>query len=110
MDKRLVGILAGSILAFGIAPATAQELGNTAKGLDYAKRVCAECHGVEKFDELSPNPDAPTFKNVADTPGMTGTALVVWLQSPHPSMPHIVVPDDVRNDLIEYILSLKDKR
>ena len=57
---------------------------------------------------LKPNPDALTFKEYANRPGTTGTALAVWLQEPHPSMPELVVPFDDRDDLIAYILSLKD--
>jgi mono/diheme cytochrome c family protein len=105
-------VLAGlsALSAFVAAPAAAQEMGDPVKGLAYAKKVCAECHAVGRDEEVSPDPYAPTFRVAANTPGMTGTALVVWLQSPHPSMPQIMVPDEVRNDLIEYILSLKDKR
>jgi mono/diheme cytochrome c family protein len=102
-------ILAGLVAVLGCAPALAQEPGNVGKGLSYARAVCAECHGVEAKDEVSPNPEAPPFKAVAGTSGMTGTALVVWLESPHPSMPQLIVPSDDRNDLIAYILSLKDQ-
>lgn len=103
-------LVLASLAAVDLSSATAQEAGDTAKGLAYAKKACAECHAVGADDEVSSNPYAPTFKDVANTRGMSGTALVVWLQSPHPSMPMLVVPGEVRNDLIEYILSLKDKK
>ncbi|MGA8689690.1 MAG: hypothetical protein WB662_07230, partial [Methyloceanibacter sp.] len=36
--------------------------------------------------DLSPDLKAPRFKNVANTPGMTPTALMVWLQNAnHPN-------------------------
>src|SRR6187431_3680 len=39
---------------------------------------------------------------------MTATALTVWLQTSHPTMPNIILePNDVSN-VVAYILSLKD--
>ena len=85
-----------------------QEPGVAARGLSYSKKFCADCHGGEAKDVGSPNPEVPTFKEVANSPGMTGTALAVWLQSPHPSMKQLIVPLDDRDDVIAYILGLKD--
>jgi len=41
---------------------------------------------------------------------MSSTALTLWMQKPHlhHSMPEVVVPIDDRENLIAYILSLKD--
>jgi mono/diheme cytochrome c family protein len=87
--------------------AAAQEQGDPQRGQSYAERVCSECHGVTVEDEFSPLLDAPTFKAVANTPGMTQTALSVWFQSPHPSMPNLVIPPEDLANVIAYILSLK---
>ena len=95
-------------LVLGYGAALAAEPEDAARGLSYSKKFCAVCHAVEAKDLASPNPDALTFKEYANRPGTTGTALHVWLQEPHPSMPELVVPIDDRNDLIAYILSLKD--
>jgi len=101
-------IFAALALVLGYGVALAEEPGDAARGLSYSKKSCAQCHGVEAKDPGSPNPDALTFKEYANRPGTTGTALAVWLQEPHPSMPELVVPFDDRDDLIAYILSLKD--
>ncbi|MGE0054470.1 MAG: cytochrome C [Hyphomicrobium sp.] len=101
-------ILAALVAVLSHGAAKAQDPGDPARGLAYAKRVCAECHGVGANDKESPNAAAPTFGAVANTSGMTGRALVVWMESPHPSMPQLIVPVDDRNDLIAYILGLKD--
>ena len=37
----------------------------------------------------SPNLDAPAFKSIAEMPSTTRTALVVWFQSSHPTMPNL---------------------
>ncbi len=94
------------LLGYGLALAAE---GDAARGLAYSKKFCAGCHGVEAQDQNSPNPDALTFKEYANRPGTTNTALQVWLQSPHPSMPELIVPINDRSDLAAYILSLKKK-
>ena len=101
-----------AVLALIVAPriAFAVELGDLQQGLAYAKQVCAECHAVEAGDELSPNPDAPSFEEVANTPGMNARALVVWLQTPHPTMPNLMVPPDDTDNVVAYITSLRAKK
>lgn len=93
-----------------LGAAQAQEIGNAAEGLAYARAHCAECHGVEtSVDDFSPNADAPDFSVVANTPGMTERALVVWLQTSHPTMPDLIIPPEVRDNLVAYIMTLKKK-
>ena len=41
--------------------------------------------------------------------GMTATALNVWLQTSHPTMPNIVLTETNRDNVIAYITSLKRK-
>jgi hypothetical protein len=50
---------------------------------------------------------APTFSSVATTLGMTDRALRVWLQTSHPTMPNYVLSRDDTDDIVAYILSLK---
>lgn len=103
-------IAAALALLAGIESAAAQEQGDPKRGLSYAEKACTECHGVLADDEISPNLDAPTFHAVANTPGMTQTALSVWFQSPHPSMPNLIVPPEDLANVVAYILSLKEKK
>lgn len=100
--------LALAALAAGPLTASADPIGNAAEGGAYARAHCAECHGVDASPEdFSPNADAPDFSVVANTPGMTERALGVWLQTSHPTMPNFIIPEDVRDNLIAYILTLK---
>jgi mono/diheme cytochrome c family protein len=103
-------IAAVSAFLAGLQPAYAQEQGDPKRGLSYAEKACTECHGVQAEDDLSPNLDAPTFRSVANTPGMTYTALSVWFQSPHPSMPNLIIPPEDVANVATYILSLKEKK
>ncbi|KAB2917101.1 MAG: cytochrome c [Hyphomicrobiaceae bacterium] len=98
------------MLATGAALAGAQELGDVRQGLAYARKVCAECHAVVPSQLASPNPDAPSFASVANTPGMTATALHVWLHTSHPTMPNLILEPDTVDDVVAYILSLRRKR
>lgn len=105
---RLLLVLAGSIL-LSTYSARAQEAGDAAKGAEYARRNCAECHGVRPVDVESPRPPIATFRAIANTPGMTGTALAVFFRTPHRNMPNLIVAEQDRADLISYILSLRDQ-
>ena len=104
--KRLAAAILLSVL---LSPAAwaAGEVGNARLGLEYAKAHCVGCHAIAFDDIASPNPDAPPFKWVADTAGLTRTALVVFFQSPHPTMPNLVLGPEETDNMIAYIMSLK---
>jgi mono/diheme cytochrome c family protein len=101
-------LVAGIILVLATG-AEAQEMGDAKKGATLAQTVCAECHTVDLGQTPSPNTRAPSFVTVAKTRGMTPLALRVWLQSPHPTMPNLLLSDEQKDDVIAYLLSLKDK-
>jgi mono/diheme cytochrome c family protein len=99
-------ILAALIVAS--ASAGAAEIGDAKRGLAYAKKVCSECHGVNATDEQSPDFMAPTFREVANTKGITERALYVWLQSGnHESMPNFMIEPSDLDDVIAYIMSMR---
>lgn len=101
---------ASAAILLGLAPLSAQaeSLGNVGEGQAYARAHCAECHAVEQAsDDISPDFAAPRFVDVANTPGMTERALAVWLQTSHPTMPDLIIPEADRDNLIAYIMSLK---
>jgi mono/diheme cytochrome c family protein len=90
-----------------IAYGEAQEIGQPSRGLASARHLCAECHAVQKEQARSPNDNAPPFQVIASVPGMTATALSATLNTPHRTMPNIVLAAEEQADLIAYILSLK---
>ena len=91
-----------------ISGAAAQDHpGDPQAGYKYASKVCATCHGISA--EPSPVPQAPRFREVADQPGMTGTALRVWMETMHPTMPNIIVSKQDMLNVIAYILDLKGR-
>jgi mono/diheme cytochrome c family protein len=80
-----------------------------ARGMVYAEERCAACHAVAPGEMISPNPGARSFQAVANTPGMTALALRVWLQSPHRTMPDVIVPPERMDDLAAYLDALRDR-
>ena len=97
------------LLMLASASAGAQETGDPQAGYAFAARTCAECHDIASHHLTNPNSNAPDFYAVANNRDITSQALMVWLQSSHPTMPNLILrPDDIAN-VIAYILSLKDK-
>jgi mono/diheme cytochrome c family protein len=76
-------------------------------GYAYAAAHCAACHAIRRGEDLSPNPDATPFETIANTPGMTGYALTVWLNTSHPTMPNFIVEADRIEDVWAYMATLK---
>ena len=103
----LVGILAASAYT-----ANAQEVsGNPEVGRVYAREVCSPCHAVTA-EQRSQRiiAIAPDFQTIANTPGMTATALRAFLQTPHPKMPNLILSPEQSADVISFLLSLRDGR
>src|SRR5262245_34054365 len=101
-------LLATIALIAGAQAACAQEAGDARKGLIFAEKVCAECHGV-KAGQTVPAA-APTFRAIANTPGMTAMALTIFFRTPHRDMPNLILSDNDRDDVIAYILSLRERK
>ena len=81
--------------------------GDAAAGRDFALGVCAECHLVADDQGSWPVSEAPPFREVADSPGMTELALRAFMQTPHRTMPNILLTPEETDNIIAYILSLK---
>lgn len=93
-----------------VEPAVAQALtGVPAAGEDTALQVCAPCHVVADRQVLPRLASAPSFKEIANVPGMTEMALFALLHSPHPSMPNLILSRDEAEDVVAYIVSLRDR-
>ena len=84
--------------------ATAQSAeGNPLIGRQTATTLCVPCHQVGATDRDG----APSFVDVANMPSTTALSLKVFLRSNHNRMPNLIIPDSETDDLIAYILNLK---
>ena len=107
MGTNHMAVAALIVLAIPAWSGNAQEIGQPGHWLALAERLCAQCHAVSGRENESPNPDAPAFRDIASTPGMTSIALTAALQTSHATMPNLMLATEERADVIAYILSLK---
>ena len=84
--------------------------GDPAAGAELARAWCAACHEVEAGIRGPGLFAAPAFQDVADDPAATELALRVFLQSPHFEMPNEQLTPAQMDDVISYILKLRDAR
>ncbi len=107
MSTGFAAVVFGLGVSMVAGQAVSQELGSARQGQMLAETVCAECHAVEKGALRSRNGQAPTFESIAATPGMTSTAVRVWLRSAHREMPNLVLKPDEVDNVIAYLQTLK---
>jgi len=103
-------VILASILAASAANAQAAS-GNPEAGRLYAREVCSPCHALTA-EQASQRTIAigPDFQTIANTSGMTTTALRAFLQTPHPKMPNLILTPEQSADVIAFVLSLRDRR
>ncbi len=104
MSARALLLLASLLVSTGVR---AQQIGEPGQGHVLARQACAQCHAIEAGPAVSPNAAAPRFEDIANTPGMTDTALSAALHTSHPTMPNVMLDSAQLNNIIAYILSLK---
>lgn len=83
--------------------------GDREAGLAFALQVCLPCHAVTTESKPRMFVIAPDFQAIANTPGMTATALHAFLMTPHPKMPNLILTPRQSTDVVKYILSLRDR-
>ena len=103
-------MLAGTLAAITYA-ANAQEVGgNSEVGRVYAREACSPCHAVTAEQRSQRTiAIAPDFQTIANTSGITATALRAFLQTPHPKMPNLILNPEQSADVIAFVLSLRDR-
>jgi mono/diheme cytochrome c family protein len=101
-------LVAFSAFAAATAVQAQESGGDVQRGRQLALGVCASCHAVRAGQTRPPLSTAPSFQEIADTPGMTSIALSIWLNAQsHPTMPNFVLSSQQVRDVSAYILSLR---
>ncbi|WP_162789458.1 cytochrome c [Altererythrobacter sp. ZODW24] len=79
------------------------------RGLTFAQTYCSACHAVTA-DQMSPDPRAPSFAEIANARGLTGDSLTVWLTDSHnyPDVMTFEIQTENIDDLSAYMLELQD--
>ncbi len=104
----VIRLIIASMILVAASSAHAQQSGSVQRGLKLARQICSQCHLVVKEPGRSTNPAAPTFATIANTKGMTSAALRSVLRTSHRTMPNIIIKGDDINNIVAYILSLKE--
>src|SRR5579863_2945926 len=77
--------------------------GNPLIGRQTAAALCVPCHQTGEMRRDGP----PSFVDIANMPSTTALSLKVFLRSNHNRMPNLIIPDSETDDLIAYILNLR---
>ena len=108
--KRLAPILAISALVACQAPPPPEVASAPVDShvLAFAQGACGGCHAVEA-NALSPNPDAPEWPRIVNTPGLTRATLRSWLVDAHNYPEEMDFDLDMPqvDDLVAYMLTLR---
>jgi len=97
------------LLALAAAgPVAAQQQGDRQAGRRVAETWCRNCHVVGPEGSGAANDAAPTFASIARMPSTTGMSLRAFLQTPHVRMPDYQFSREEMDDVIAYLLSLRD--
>ena len=92
------------MLTLSVVSATAQSVGgNPLIGRQTATTLCVPCHQIGETHRDGP----PSFVDIANMRSTTALSLKVFLRSNHQGMPNLIIPDSETDDLIAYILNLK---
>jgi mono/diheme cytochrome c family protein len=92
------------MLTVPVVSAAAQSVGgNPLIGRQTAATLCTPCHQIDE----TRRDGAPSFVDIANMPSTTALSLKVFLRSSHQEMPNLIIPDSQTDDLIAYILNLR---
>jgi mono/diheme cytochrome c family protein len=80
-------------------------------------KVCAACHVVSSDQEMAPflRPPAPTFRSIANRPGMTTESVRHSLTEAHRGpgepgrMPNLSLTEDQARQVAAFLMSLRDR-
>ena len=103
---RRLALLIGTVWAAAGAAAAQDVPGDPAGGASLAREVCAECHLVAEDQMVDPG-IGPSLLEVAEHPATTEMSLRAFLQTPHPTMPNLMLSPKETDDIIAYLITLK---
>lgn len=110
---RNVAALSLAILLTACEHGSADQLGsNDTAAVDppaFAEALCAGCHSIKPL-VLSPNPQAPSFPDIVNRPGVTRANLHRFLSNAHnyPEAMDFDLEESHVEELTDYMITLKD--
>ena len=101
-----VALSALTALRPGVLAAADGVPGDVVAGRALAGKTCSACHSVSAGQRRTRAYKASGFDEIAAKPQTTAISLRAFLQTPHPTMPNLVLTPNERDNAIAYILSL----
>jgi cytochrome c553 len=76
----------------------------------YVTAICGECHAVTD-NAVSPNPQAPGFADIANSPGLTRATLVTFLSDAHnyPMQMDVDLVEEDIETIADYMITLQSE-
>jgi mono/diheme cytochrome c family protein len=83
---------------------------SASRGFEFAHAHCSGCHAISA-GRFSPNPDAPPFDSIINTPGLTSATLETWLHDSHnyPQIMNFEIEPSHIADLSSYMMTLVNR-
>jgi len=98
------------VLLLGLASGSAaadDRASDRVTGLSVAIRQCAGCHAVSEAQSRPATDAAPAFITIARDPTITDESLRVFLKTPHPRMPSVILSPEDADHVVSYVRSLR---
>jgi mono/diheme cytochrome c family protein len=98
------------VVSIGFVTSASAQSADPSVGRHLAKTVCSACHQTDATSTTpGPNPATPSFVDISRMPSMSELAIKVFLRSPHPSMPNIILSPEEIDSVTAYIRGLTRK-
>ncbi len=90
------------------APAASMVAADGSAVPTYVTAICGECHAVTA-DAVSPDPQAPNWVDIANSPGLTRETLVTFLSDAHnyPMQMDVDLADEDIEVIADYMMTLQ---
>ncbi len=84
-------------------------VGDAQSDLAFVQQACGTCHATTPL-AISPDPRAPNFAEVANSPGLTADTLDIWLRNAHnyPAQMNFTLDDEQIAAIERHMLRLRD--
>lgn len=101
-------VMSGLVMLATAWPAAAQETGDAATGATLARTWCSGCHVVDPRQSRASDA-VPAFAAIANMTSTTSMSLHAFLEMPHGRMPDLKLSGQQIDDVVAYILSLRQR-
>jgi len=105
----ILGVAAAVVCTPGASSLADDVPGDVVAGRALVVKECNECHSVSAEQRAVRLDVAPGFDEIAANPQTTAISLRAFLQQSHPTMPNLVLTEAERDNVIAFILSLRQE-